>query len=315
MRLSRLARFVAEAVDEALELAPLGVCARLLRACGGQRLRMGFGEAREVAGVMGQAPARHVEDAVRHGIEQGAIVAHHHECPGIALQMSLQPRGRLEIEVVRRLVEQQQFRLEEEPSGERDPHAPAAGEVRERHLLHRLVDAEAGQQARSPRRGRVRADLRKPGFDLGAARTLGALRLGNQGRAFLVRCEHGGARRLRAARHLLVDQSHGKTPGAEDRAFIGLEPAHSKAQQGRLAAAIAPHQSEPLACADLRGHALEEEAPVDAVSDVLEGQHGWPDFCAVRAHDARPNRPAAPLRSGSESARLPHVRQWRRTQG
>ena len=237
---------------------------------------------------MGQPPAHHVEDTVGHGIEQGAVVAHHDQRPRVALQVGLQPRGRLEIEVVGRLVQQQQVGLDEERGSERDPHAPAAGEVGERHLLHRLVDAEAGEQARSPRRCRVRADLREPGLDLGAARALGVLRLGDQGGALLVGCEHGGARRLRPARHLLVDQPHGKPARAQDRALVGLEPARDEAQQGRLAAAVAPHQPEPLAGADLRGHALEEQAPVDAVGDVLKGQHGWPDICAARARDARP---------------------------
>ena len=287
MRLPRLARLVAEAVDEALEMAPLGVDAGLLGPRRGERLGIGLREARVVAGVVGQAPARHVEDAFGHGIEQGAVVAHHQECSGIALEMIFQPRGGLEIEVVGRLVQQQQVGLDEERGGERDPHAPAAGEVRERRLLHRLVDAEAGEQARSPGRRRVRADLRKPGLDLGTARAVRALRLGDQGRAFPVCREHGRARRLRPARHLLIDQAHGKPAGAEDRALIGLEPARDKAEQGCLAAAVAPDQPEPLACTDLRGHAFEEEAPIDAVGDVLQGQHGRPDFCAARARDAR----------------------------
>ena len=98
--------------------------------------------------------------------------------------MGFQPCGRLEIEVVGRLVQQQQVGLDEERSGERDPHAPTAGEVRERHLLHRLVDAEAGEKARGPRRCRVRADLRETGLDLGAAGATGALRLGDQACAF-----------------------------------------------------------------------------------------------------------------------------------
>ena len=103
-----------------------------------------------------------------------------------------------------------------------------------------------------------------------------------------MRREHGGARRLRAARHFLIHQPDGKATGADELALIGLEPARDETQQGRLAAAVAPHQPEPLACADLRGHALEEEAPVYAVCDVLEGQHGWADFCVV----LRPRRKA-----------------------
>ncbi len=179
MRLPGLACVVAEAVDEALELAPLRADAGLARLCRGDALGMGFRESRVVAGVEGEAPARHMEDTVRHGIEQGAVMAHDDERPGIALQMGFQPCGRLEIEVVGRLVQQQQVGLDEERSGERDPHAPTAGEVRERHLLHCLVDAETGEKARGPRRCCVRTDLRETGLDLGAAGATGALRLGD----------------------------------------------------------------------------------------------------------------------------------------
>ena len=83
----------------------------------------------------------------------------------------------------------------------------------------------AGEQARGPRRCRVRADFRELGLDLRAARALRVLRLGDQGRTLPVRREHGGARRLRPARHLLVHQAHGKPARAEDCTFIGLVPA------------------------------------------------------------------------------------------
>ena len=229
LRLTRLARVVAEAVDEALELAPLRVDARLARLRRGHTLGMGSREARVVAGIEGEASTRHVEDALRHGIEQRSVMAHHDERPGIALQVSFQPGGRFEIEVVGRLVQQQQVGLDEERGGERDPHAPAAGELRQRHLLHRLADAETGEQARGPRRRRVRADLCEPALDLDAPRTLGVLCFGDQGRTFLVRRKHGSARRLRPARNLLIRQPDGKAAGADDRTRVGLESSRDEA--------------------------------------------------------------------------------------
>ena len=152
-----------------------------------------------------------------------------------------------------------------------------AGETGERRLLHRLVDAEPGEQPRGARRRRMRADLRQPGLDLGAARPLGALCLGDQGSAFQIGGKHGGARRLRAARDLLIDQPDGPAAGAMHRALIGIEPARDEAKQGGLAAAIASDQPELAVRADLRGHAFEEEMPLNPVGDVLEGQHKWAD--------------------------------------
>ena len=46
----------------------------------------------------------------------------------IGVQVLLEPVARLEIEMVGRLVEQQQVRLAEQQLGQRDPHLPAAGE-------------------------------------------------------------------------------------------------------------------------------------------------------------------------------------------
>ena len=179
--------------------------------------------------------------------------------------------------MVRRFVQQQQVGLGEERGRERDPHAPSAGEIGERHLLHRLVDAEPGEKPRGACGSRVRADLPEPDLDLGAACIPGTFRFGDQGGAFLVRGKHGGARRFRASRHLLIDQPDREAAGADDPALVGLQPAGDEAKQGRLAASVAPDQAEPAAGADLRIYAPEERAALDAAGEILKGQHGWCD--------------------------------------
>ena len=274
LRLARLGRLVAEAVDEALEPAACRVDTGLLGLRGRETLGMGLREAGVVAGIEGQPPARHVENAVRHRVEQIPVVAHHHQRPGIAFEIRLQPHGGFEIEMVRRLVEQQQVGLGEQRGGERDPHAPSAGEARERHPLHRLVDAEPGEQPRRPRRRRVGADLRQPGLDPGAARIPGGFRFLHQGGALPVGGEHRVARRIRTSRHLLIDQPHRQAARADDPALVGLQPARDETEQGRLAAPVASDEPEPAPRADLRVHAPEKEAPFDAAGNVLKGQHG-----------------------------------------
>ena len=276
LRLTGLARVVAETVDETLQPATLGVDAGLLGLGGRESLGMGLREAGVVAGVEGQPAARHVENALGHRVEQVPVVAHHHERPGITLEVRLQPHGGFEIEMVRRLVEQQQIGLGEQRGGQRDPHPPSAGEIGERRSLHRLVDAQPGEQPRGARGRRMRADLPEADLDLGAARIPGAFRFGDQGGALLVGGEHRGARRFRTARHLLIDQPDRKAAGADDPALVGLEPAGDETKQGRLAAPVAPDQAEPAARADLRVHATEKRAPLDAAGDVLKGQHGRP---------------------------------------
>ena len=68
--------------------------------------------------------------------------------PAYALQVLLQPRHRLRVEVVRRLVEQEDVRLGQQQPGERDPAPLAAGEHADGRIagrtaqrLHRLFEA------------------------------------------------------------------------------------------------------------------------------------------------------------------------------
>jgi len=56
-------------------------------------------------------------------------VGHEDDGERVGVQVFLEPVARFEIEMVRRLVEQQQVRLAEQQLGERDAHLPAAGEM------------------------------------------------------------------------------------------------------------------------------------------------------------------------------------------
>ena len=67
---------------------------------------------------------------------------------------------------------------------------------RDRPALHRLVEAEPGQDARGPARRRMGVDLDEPGLDLGGAQRLGpGLPLGEQARRARVGGEHRLQRR------------------------------------------------------------------------------------------------------------------------
>src|SRR3546814_15212624 len=81
------------------------------------------------------------------------VVGDQQESAGIALQKAFQPERGFEVEVVGRLVEQQQVGGLEQEGGEGHPHAPAAGELGAGALLGRLVEAEPGQDTRGAGRG------------------------------------------------------------------------------------------------------------------------------------------------------------------
>ncbi len=125
---------------------------------------------------------------------------------GIGLQIVDEPQHAFEVEVVGRLVEQQEVGLREQHRGERDAHAPAAGIFGERPVLRRLVEAEAAEDARRARGRGVGVDVDEPRLDFGDPLGIaGALGLGDQRRALDVGREHEVDQGLRAARRLLLD--------------------------------------------------------------------------------------------------------------
>ena len=81
-----------------------------------------------VADVVGERPQRQVGDARDDRVEEEAVVGHQDDGVRIGVQILLEPVARFEVEVIGRLVEQQQVRLAQQQLGERDAHLPAAGE-------------------------------------------------------------------------------------------------------------------------------------------------------------------------------------------
>ena len=128
LHLRGLGRLVAEAIDEHLHARDFFVL-----------LSLGLAQAFEhgvalldvlavVADVVGQLPQVNVGDARDDRIEEVAVVRDENDRVGIGAEIFLEPVAGLEIEVVGRLVEQQQVRPSEQQLGERDSHLPAAGE-------------------------------------------------------------------------------------------------------------------------------------------------------------------------------------------
>ena len=100
-----------------------------------------------VALVGNAAAAIELEDPARHVVEEVAVVGDDQDRAGIVAQMAFEPVDRLGVEMVGRLVEQQQLRLFEQQPAERDAAALAAGELghvgvvgRAAERVHRLLD-------------------------------------------------------------------------------------------------------------------------------------------------------------------------------
>ena len=150
LRLPRLRRLEAEAVDELLHVLAL----LLLLPAELDLQRLPFAPL-AVEGIVGAAiedelAVLEMHDRIDGAVEEVAVVADEEHAPRIGGDVALEPERALEVEIVGRLVEEEEVGLGEEHGGERDPHAPAAGEGRARPLLRRLVEAEAGQDPAPP---------------------------------------------------------------------------------------------------------------------------------------------------------------------
>ena len=148
LRLLRLRGLVAEALDEALEAL------ELLGLPGG-RLGLVNRAGRLLAtpdvpraGEVDRLPALDLEHGGRHRFEEPAIVGDEDHRRVERLQHLLEPLERLDVEVVRRLVEQQQVGLRGERASERGAGQLAAGERLQRTVEVILREAEPADDRR-----------------------------------------------------------------------------------------------------------------------------------------------------------------------
>ena len=111
-----------------------------------------------VAAERRQPPVAQLPDAVDRRVEERPVVRRHEERAGPPAEVLLEPFERVEIEVVGRLVEQQQVRIGDDQPGQRRAGLLAAGQRRRR--LGPLVagEPEARQRAVDPLVERVAAE-------------------------------------------------------------------------------------------------------------------------------------------------------------
>ena len=98
-----------------------------------------FEPARVVALERDAVAAVEFEDPAGDLVEEIAIVRHRDDGAGIVLQKALQPCHRFGVEMVGRLVEQQQVRALQQQAAQRDAAALAAGQGRDRRIARRAA--------------------------------------------------------------------------------------------------------------------------------------------------------------------------------
>ena len=181
---------------------------------------------------------------VRQVLEEAPVVADEHDRRAQRLEALLEPLDRGDVEMVGRLVEEEDVRLRRQCAGERGAAAFAAGKPR-RILL-------AGETE---------------GFEEVAA----AMGIVARRQSRFDECAGGGEAREVG---LLRQVAHRHRRLDEAAAGIGLDQPGGDLEERRLARAVPPDQAEPLAGADREPGAGQERRAAEGEADVLEEEEG-----------------------------------------
>ena len=175
LRLLRLRRLRAEAIDEGAlvgdDLLRAGDL-RLLALAGGALLHRERGVA---ARVELDGAVVDVEDVRGDRLEEALVVGDDERAAVVVGEEGLEPADREDVEVVRRLVEQEHVGARDEDLREQDAQLEAAGERRERLLLDGERDAEALEDGRGARLERVAVVRAEDVLDVREAARVGAV--------------------------------------------------------------------------------------------------------------------------------------------
>ncbi len=189
------------------------------RAARGARLYEGL----VISGVEFETAMLQMQDELRHVVEQIAVVGDDDHRAAIALQIVFKPQYAFKIEIVRRLVEQQQIRRGEKHRRQRHAHAPSAGIFRTWTKLVFVAETEARENPRRARRRRIRINGFKAVMDVAQlVRIVLCFTLRQKCDALLVRRQHGIEQRHRARWHFLRHLPNAPSRGHAHLAVVGM---------------------------------------------------------------------------------------------
>jgi hypothetical protein len=182
-------------------------------------------------------------------LEKVAVVADHDERLGLALEHCFEPEDAFDVEVVRRLVEQEDVGLAHELLRDREPLAPAAGE----RLAAQLGLVETGL---------AEGDGNAAELLVLVERVVVVQRVEQHFLDSLAGREH------RILRH--VPDAY--TLAQSARAGVRLLDAGENLQQRRLARSIRPHQPDVIALGHSERQSFEERTRRERLGERLSGE-------------------------------------------
>ena len=263
-----------------------------------------------VARVHREAVGAEVGDRRDHPVQEIAVVRDHDHGPVVAGQEVLQPGERGEIQVVGRLVQQQERRRQQEQPRQRRPHAPAAGKLRQRPMQLVGPEAEPAQDAARGRLEPIAAERLEAVLEIAVARgeRVTGRRLEGAGDVLHLALErphlvepaqrfhqHGAGG---AGGDLLGQIADGRRARAAHLPGVRLlETGQDPAERG-LAGAVGADEPDALAIRDAPGDVAEDELAAEPLRDVVELDHRPPITPSSGFSRARSSPSPAPRRAG-----------------
>ena len=220
---------------------------------------------------------------VGHAVEEIAVVGDEEQRAGVAHEPFLEPQHGVEVEMIGRLVEQQQIRAAHQRLREVEAHPPSAGKASDGLAVPPLGEAQPRQQRRGARAGGVAADLVEAVMQLGEGLT-GELRadrrsgLRRQQRAldfaqFPVAVEHEFDGRRGGGRRFLRDVRDGPRRRQRNVARVLVQLAANQREHARLAAAVRPDQADLVPVVDGEVRAVEQALGAAGEDEVGQAKH------------------------------------------
>jgi hypothetical protein len=193
----------------------------------------------------------------------------------VAAQEILQPHHTFEVEIVGRLVEQQQVGRREEDTCQRHAHAPSTGKFVARPQLILSRESKTRENGGGARRRRISIDRIKAVVDVAQLVRIGfCLRDGKQLCAFGIRSEHRVDQIGSAGWRFLGHRTDAPRRRYAGFPQIGMQLIEDQLQQCRFAGAVAADKSHAPTGGQACARALQDFAPGNADGDVVDDQHG-----------------------------------------
>jgi hypothetical protein len=216
-----------------------------------------------------------MHDGIDRLVEQVAVMADEKDRIGIGGEILFQPQRAFEVEIVGRLVQQQQVRLAEQNRRQRHAHAPAARKLPRRPILPFILEPQALEDRGGARLRGMRIDIGQPRINLADPVRVGrGLGLFHQRRALFVGGQHHVQHGFLACRRFLRHRADPRLLVDVDGARIRGDMLLDQVKQRGLAGAVLADETGFHPIGQHQGGVFQQHAALDTIGQVIDTQHG-----------------------------------------